>query len=298
MSNQYDNTIQHLTFSQQYGYEPLPAPMRPEEISEDLRRETWNVINRFLDSGIKYGFFEDEYKLFIVRVLGDFTKTPENEISTREMERIKRKFQTILEQETFNKFLDFLQIIVNVPNSILPKSNLINEISQLFEKHVAAYRLNKSNTSQELYQFVPRASKEQGEATKQAIETIAQNKMIGAASHLRKASKHINVQQYADSIRESIHAVESVARTIASEPCKSLGPALKLLTKEGVLKHQVLEKSFQVLYGYTNDEEGIRHPLLEKDTADVGLDEAVFMFGACASFAAYLSEKHRKTGNS
>ena len=46
--------------------------------------------------------------------------------------------------------------------------------------------------------------------------------------------------------------------------------------------------------GYTSDEQGIRHALLEQGSANVGLEEALFMFGACASFAAYLTEKHRQ----
>ena len=53
---------------------------------------------------------------------------------------------------------------------------------------------------------------------------------------------------------------------------------------------------FSQRYGYTNDEQGIRHALLDRDAADVGLDEALFMFGACASFAAYLTQKHRQAG--
>ena len=49
--------------------------------------------------------------------------------------------------------------------------------------------------------------------------------------------------------------------------------------------------TFSQRYGYTNDEQGIRHALLNKDAAEVGLDEALFMFGACASL------KRRKIGN-
>ena len=54
--------------------------------------------------------------------------------------------------------------------------------------------------------------------------------------------------------------------------------------------------SFSQPYGYTNDEQGIRHALTGQGAADVGLDEAMFMFGACASFAAYLTSKHRQAG--
>ena len=54
--------------------------------------------------------------------------------------------------------------------------------------------------------------------------------------------------------------------------------------------------SFSQRHGYTYDEQGIRHALTDQAAADVGLDEAMFMFGACASFAAYLTNKHRQVG--
>ena len=116
--------------------------------------------------------------------------------------------------------------------------------------------------------------------------------MEGAATHLRQAVEHINARQYADSIRESISAVESVARRIAPNE-NTLGDALKSLEKKGLLKNKQLKKGFEQIYAYTNSEEGVRHSLVFKDSADVGLDEAMFMFGACASFAAYLTNKHR-----
>ena len=143
---------------------------------------------------------------------------------------------------------------------------------------------------------MPRISREAGEATRQAIETLNAGSTDGAATHLRQATEHINSGQHADSIADSIHAVESVACTIDQKANKTLGPALDSLEKAGVLKHPALKEAFKKLYGYTSDEEGIRHALLDKDAADVGLNEAIFMFGACASFAAYLTEKHRQAG--
>ena len=97
-----------------------------------------------------------------------------------------------------------------------------------------------------------------------------------------------------DSISDSIHAVESAARVLDPQASKTLTPALNSLEKAGVLKHRALKEAFAKLYGYTSDEQGIRHALLDQNAADVGLEEALFMFGACASFAAYLTEKHRQ----
>ncbi len=72
--------------------------------------------------------------------------------------------------------------------------------------------------------IIPRASHEAGEATQRAIQTIQDSSMEGAATHLRQAAEHLNAQRYADSIRESIGAVESVARRIAPNENTLGGP--------------------------------------------------------------------------
>jgi hypothetical protein len=40
----------HLTFKQRYGYEDLPAPMRPGELSLVFRRKLWDFFYRFLEA--------------------------------------------------------------------------------------------------------------------------------------------------------------------------------------------------------------------------------------------------------
>ena len=63
------------------------------------------------------------------------------------------------------------------------------------------------------------------------------------------------------------------------------------------MNHRALKSAFDRLFGYTSDEEGIRHALLEREAAGVDVDDALFMYGACASFAAYLVNKHRKANS-
>ena len=111
-------------------------------------------------------------------------------------------------------------------------------------------------------------------------------------SHLRQASECINQGDYPSAVRESIHAVESAARQIDPD-AKTLGPALTSLEKAGGL-HPALKRAFSNLYGYTSDEQGIRHALIDSPQANVGQDEAVFMLGACASFGSYLARKHQR----
>ena len=287
MTGTSDNFPEHSTFSQRYDYELLPEPMRLGEISDDLRLEIWNTIYNLLTEnydGVE-GNFDYNKKGFARRTIGRFRKAPVNSISLYS-EDLVSNFESSILNTKFNEVLDFLEIAID---ELQVCNEFANRIKDLFKKHGAPYYLD---TSKKPYWFVQSASREQGEATEQAILSLHKYKMNGATEHLRKATEHINSRQYADSIADSIHAVESVARTICPES-NTLGPALKSLEKAQILKHPALKQAFEKLYAYTSDEQGIRHALIEKDAADVGLDEAIFMFGACASFAAYLTQKHR-----
>ena len=292
MENERSRPPVHLTFSQRHEYEPLPEPMQLENISQDLRRAIWNAIrNLFL--GVQksaYGeyFFDSNEKRFIERFLGEFFSKPESNISTDYEDVIKVCKRAILESK-FNKILDFLEIMLNDEYIMM---NFAERIKRLFKKHAAPYWLD---ISQQPYQFFPQCNESQGEAIQKAIETLLNNNMGGAVAHLRQAAEHINAQQYADSIADSIHAVESAACTIDPKASKTLKPALNSLEKTGLLNHQALKEAFNKLYGYTSDEQGIRHALLDETKTNVGLDEAMFMYGACASFAAYLVNKGQQT---
>ena len=298
MTNNRNDSPDHLTFSQRYGYAPLPEPMQLEEIGRDLRREIWNATRELLISIRSFGKWSSEYyfdengQRFIERVLGKLLRKAEDEINIAHSE-VFNGFKELVLLGRFNTVLDLVETIAHenqsAERSVIPI--FTNRIAASFERYAAAYWLD---TSSRPYQFFPRSNRAQGEATREAIKTIREGGMQGADTHLRQAAGHIKAQQYADSITDSIHAVESVARTIDPAAEKMLGPALKSLEKTGLLKHSALNEAFRKLYGYTSDEQGIRYSLLEKNAPDVGLDEAMFMFGACASFAAYLVNKHRE----
>ena len=132
---------------------------------------------------------------------------------------------------------------------------------------------------------------EEGRTVVDALRTLRQAGLDGSAAHLRAASACINAGDWPGSVRESIHAVESVARQLDPAAAQTLGPALDSLETRGVL-HPALKGAFSKLYGYTSKEQGVRHALLDRANAQVGRDEAVFMLGACAAFASYLWRRH------
>ena len=197
-------------------------------------------------------------------------------------------FWDLIGDEDYHNILTCIEFILRDGRC---SKNLREGLVDAFDKAPIAYFVDDKNG---LPTITPRFSRESGEATQRAIETLRQNDMEGAATHLLQATEHINAQQYADSIADSNHAVESVACIIDNKASKTLGPALDSIEKAGLLNHPALKEAFKKLYGYTSDKRGIRHALLNQASADVGLDEAVFMFGACASFAAYLVHKDRQ----
>ncbi len=88
-----------------------------------------------------------------------------------------------------------------------------------------------------------------------------------------------------------IQAVESVAPLLNEDASATLATALKSLEGKVAL-HPALKSGSEKLYGYTSDEEGIRH-VLHEGSSDVDLHDGVFLLGACASFFTYLIGKAR-----
>jgi len=152
---------------------------------------------------------------------------------------------------------------------------------------LAAFRIVDGDT------FLPVASTEEIDAVQDAIDATRGSSFTGAHTHIKRAAECLGEGRFADSVRESIHAVEAVARTL--EPSAELSKALAKLEASANL-HGAMKKGFAALYGYTSDENGIRHPLLDSGDAKVDEADAIFMIGACASFVTYLISKKRSAG--
>jgi hypothetical protein len=76
-------------------------------------------------------------------------------------------------------------------------------------------------------------------------------------------------------------AVESAVRIITGDHKATLGDALKKLDSVKAL-HPALMQAMGKLYGYTSDEGGIRHSLIDFSKVDEA--DAKFMIVACSAF--------------
>ena len=79
-----------------------------------------------------------------------------------------------------------------------------------------------------------------------------------------------------------------MARVVSGNDRATLGGALAALERDERL-HPALHRGFTSLYGYTSDDDGIRHALMDVPNLDAA--DARFFLVACSAFTNYLKSK-------
>jgi hypothetical protein len=278
-----------LTFEQAEGVEALPMQLQPKEMPQPLRAALWAVVFDCLQTAtitssmgegawLKGDWSEilhDRHVHRLHKMSDDFDNSARRQIS---------EIKSIFEKGAYHDILGFLQFVLRHRQC---PYRFVERIDYALARGHAPYRVLDRTT------IVPVASESERATLERAFVDLSVKEFHGARSHLRLAASELTEGNYAASVRESIHAVESVARTI--EPAGLLGEALNKLEKSAAI-HPALKRGFSSIYGYTNDKQGIRHPLLDDPHAEVDEADALFMIGACASFVSYMIHKARLAG--
>ncbi len=272
-----------VSFSQAQGYEPLPQQLQLEELPYNARMSFWNA---FYATDRKerphYGKVTEAWNQVLMDVHSSFFYEGLDEFDADDDE-IYEIYKPYLLDTSFNKVFDLILFMVRHPQC---PNRFIARVLATFLRHPLAYVFDHKTRT-----IYPAATPEEGRAIIDAIGQLNEDGLEGARQHLIQSATFINQGEWAPSVHESIGAVESVARRIAPGT-NTLGAALDRLRRDGFLEHPALHQGLERLYGYTSDEQGVRHSLLDQGQPNVGQDEAVFMLGACASFASYLWRKH------
>jgi hypothetical protein len=119
--------------------------------------------------------------------------------------------------------------------------------------------------------------------------------IAGARHALERATELLADRQnpdYANSIKESISAVEAVVQKVTGEG--TLGNGLKRLESAGLALHPALKGAWSQMYGWTSDADGIRHAGTEAAAVDQAM--AKYFLVVCSAFVSYLTEEGRKNG--
>ncbi len=188
-----------------------------------------------------------------------------------------KRLNAFIQNAKIGELFDFVEFLIRHEGC---GKELKRDVAAAFEASRAAYRIFDN-------QYIAAiGTEEQAEAFEGAIAKAEAQNATAARKQLIAAGVALRNADWAGSVRESIHAVEAMAVHLAPET-DTLGAALKVLEQRGHL-HGSLKAAFGSLYGYSCDEEGVRHALVFSDEAQVDEADALFMLGACASFVSYL----------
>ena len=195
---------------------------------------------------------------------------------------------------SWNKVYEFVEFVVaNYEKMQEYPDHRRKELEQMFnlvfEREMSGFRFVAS-------ELAPISNPTETQEISDAINSTSLVGLDGAHLHLKSALSLLSKKpnpDYLNSIKESISAVESIAKILGKENSQGLADALAELAKKTNI-HGALQSGFIKLYGYTSDEEGIRHAIL--DEPNVGFDEAKYMVVSCSAFVNYLIAKADAVG--
>lgn len=274
-----------VTFEQAEGLESLvQGPYQLKVISQHTRSLLWALVHSQISAHINYSGTVNQPWLTALQVYWvDRLHKPVDEFDPYKGDVVKLVKNIIL-NDTYDKVLGFIQYILRFNRDGF--SELSKAIASAMDKSASGYALILKPQPT----FIPRSTEEEVASLKRAFNDVQRVKLTGAQKHLQQAAEYLTVEKWAASVRESIHAVESVAKVISGKEGADLGAALKMIDRKSPL-HTALKDALIKLYGYTSDEKGVRHALI--DESQVRAEDAQFMLSACAAFVSYLLSKQR-----
>lgn len=281
-----------MKFSQRIGKVSISKQMQVESLNNDLKNGLWNAIKMaILDKLNKQGYGQTEHNIFCTMLWINYFKLPIDRMPDNDYQCeqfIREKFFNGQWYESY----DLLEYILNT-NSALPKVNykvFVVFCNKILEREFSGYRFIDDKIS-------PITNTNEVEEIENAISQSGNfTALKGVNIHLKSALEKLSDKKspdYRNSIKESISAIESVAKAISENPKDSLGGALDKI-KGKIKLHTSLERAFKQLYGYTSDSNGIRHALMDDHNCD--FEDAKYMLVSCSSFINYLIVKASKAG--
>lgn len=275
--------IPDRSFSERRGFKPISEAIQVDEVSRDLRHSLWNVLSKSfllkystLSSSRTLFYNERDVDNFIEYLWIDFFKYLLDDLPTIKDWAVK-KLRRCFEEFKWYEIYDFLEVTINYFESKI----LVEEVNAVLSRELSGFRFIGGV-------FTDITTEHEIEMLEEAV---SDKHFPAVSSHLKRALTLMSNREnpdYRNSIKESISAVESVAKVIAGKPKATLGEALKILETSNKI-HPALKDSFLKLYGYTSDEGGIRHAMLIEP--NLTSDDARFFLLSCTSFINYLKSK-------
>jgi AbiJ N-terminal domain 4 len=276
--------MERRRFSERYGHVVARDTIQSHGLDAATRTAIWNCLLETAFSQIDLNQFPfrsgHPHAIRIRRLWSGVLELPLDDLSGRQWWQIQPDFREFIASEEWYHVYDLLEGVVqgfsNEPPTQAALEKLINNV---LARYTCGYRLVSGR-------ITPITSESELVALTQSLN----DKNDAVAQHFSAALALMSdrtAPDFRNSIKESISAVEAIAREVSGKPKATLADALKALKAKHPI-HPALEKALQSLYGFAGDESGIRHALTEESTVD--LADAKFMLVVCSAFCNFLRE--------
>lgn len=266
-----------MSFSDRIGITEPKSILQVDSIDSALRNGLWQAcLEHYLRRFNDHYPSDSVFKAHMRNIYVNFFKRPSDEIPYGHEKGIGQVRQWFYAAEWWRVY-NFIEFLFDGGNA-----RLIERISFFLEREKSGYRVvNK--------QLVPITDPIEISAVSEA--SLVGGAFAGARQHMQTAISLFSKKpepDYRNAIKEAISAVEAAARVITKNPKATLGEALKKINEKMAI-HPALREAMNKLYGYTSDEGGIRHALLEESSIDEA--EAKFMIVACSAFVNFCVQR-------
>jgi len=275
------------SFSERHGYKEIRSVVQRESLDDATRLELWNLLavlpkelGKWYQDTTEHAVLEAMWLWYFNRARDEMPfdgvvwKMIKDAVLTRDWNEV---FDLI---EQFMKHWDRLQ----TSKSEGLKNAFLKALNARFESELVGYRFIG-------LEITPVDSSAESEAIVAALSNS--DSIAGARHSLDRAVELLADRQtpdYPNSIKESISAVEAVVKKVTGEG--TLGAGLNKLEAAGLKIHPALKGAWSKMYGWTSDEDGIRHAGIDAASADQAL--AKYALVTCSAFVSYLIEEGRK----
>lgn len=269
-------------FSQRYGHVKVEEVIQLESISKDSRMVIWNCIHEEL---LRYKSQSNDAVENIVRSVwinflkNDSSKVPIYRSTVGAPDLVGEIKRAIISAPWYHVY-DLIEFIVNETQGT-SFDDLSIYLNSVFKSEGLAYSIIEG-------MVVPVSTPVEVESIQEGIDTGSDS----SRKHFECALELLSNREQPDfrnSIKESISAIESLCKKISGNDKGTLGDCLKTIEDKGHI-HPAMKRAFQQLYGYTSDQGGIRHALMD-GSEEPTLEEARYMLVICSAFSNYLISK-------
>lgn len=277
------------SFSERMGFKAARTLLQADELDPETRLEVWNVL-ALLPKFLSNVSTSHESQVLEALWVGPLSKARDEFPPYSSF--VYSDVKDVVLNGPFPDAMDLIEAMVKkLSASTHPRVEKMSEmvagaLNGVFERFLVSYR------------FIGHEMAKIDSSTESAAVTDALEDVQGVSGSRHSLDRAIGLlsdratPDYPNSIKESISSVESLVKHLTG--ANTLGAGLKKLRSSGVVIHPSLEQAWLKMYGWTSDEDGIRHGGVEAAVANQEL--AKYVLVTCAAFLSYLTEAGRKAG--